>query len=87
MAHANCGAVAAAIKGGDAGKNLNHLLSYIQPAIDTSEDVDVVARRNAALSAKTLEEQSDILRRAADNDSVATATAFFNFTTGAVEFD
>ncbi len=88
MAHQNCGAVAAAIEGGDAGKNLNTLLSYIKPAIDPpGADVDEIARRNAQNSANRLISESDIIRNATENDGVKIVTAFFHFDDGAVEFD
>ncbi len=88
MAHQNCGAVRAAIEGGDAGKNLNHLMSFIQPALEPPEpEIDVVARRNARINADRLISESDIIRRATDNDGVRIVTAFFHFSNGAVEFD
>ena len=86
VAHENCGAVAAAVKGGDAGKNLNQLLGYIQPAIGDDEDLSAVARRHATISAQRLVDQSDILSQAVDNDGVVIITAYFHFTTGMVEF-
>ena len=56
MAHRSCGAVAAAIAGGDVTKSLQHLLAYIQPAVAGSDDADVdaVARLNAKLNAERL---------------------------------
>ena len=88
MAHQDCGAVAAAIDGSDAGKNLNTLLSYIKPAIDSpGADADAIARRNAQNSADRLIGESDIIRNATENDGVKIVTAFFHFDDGAVEFD
>lgn len=88
MAHQNCGAVSAAIEGGDGGKNLNHLMSYIQPALEPPElDVDVVARRNARNSAERLVNDSDIIRAATEKGGVKIATAFFHFSNGEVAFD
>jgi carbonic anhydrase len=87
MGHESCGAVGAAIKGGDAGHNLNRLLGYIQPAVEGSDDVSAVVRRNAVVSANRLIDQSNILSQAVDNDGVMIVTAFMHFTTGIVEFD
>jgi carbonic anhydrase len=92
LAHQCCGAVTAAIEGGDAGKNLNYLLSYIQPALeppgqDAIQDVDVVAKRNARISAERLVNESDIMRVATEEGGVKIVTAFFHFTNGEVEFD
>ncbi len=87
MGHESCGAVGAAIEGGDAGHNLNRLLGYIQPAVEGSDDVSTVVRRNAVVSANRLVERSNILSQAVDNDDVVIVTAFMHFTTGVVEFD
>ena len=88
MAHQSCGAVSAAIEGGDAGKHLNRLMSYILPALEPPEqDADVVARRNARISAERLINESDIIRAATGDDGVKIVTAFFHFSSGEVEFD
>ncbi|MCK9995692.1 MAG: carbonic anhydrase [Candidatus Krumholzibacteria bacterium] len=88
MAHENCGAVGAAIEGGDAGKHLNHLLSLIQPALEPPEkDADVIARRNTRVSADRMINESDILRSAVEKDDVKIVTAFFHFSNSEVEFD
>jgi carbonic anhydrase len=89
MAHESCGAVGAALEGGDAGKNLSHLLEHITPALETSgeRDANAVARRSARLNAERLISESEILRTAAQEDGLRIVTAFFHFTTGAVEFD
>ena len=50
-------------------------------------DVNAVARRNARLNAERLTSESEILRKAALQDGLRIVTAFFHFTTGAVEFD
>jgi len=88
MAHESCGAVGAAIAGGDAGKHLNRLLSHIQPALDPPDkDDSVIARRNAKVNAERMISESDILRSAVENDGVKVVTAFFHFSNGEVEFD
>ena len=87
MAHESCGAVAAAIEGGDAGKNLNTLLGYIQPVVGSADnDVNVVARSNARQSADRLLSESDIIRPAVESGDVEIVTAFFHFD-GEVEFE
>jgi len=89
LAHESCGAVGAALAGGDAGKNLNSLLGHIKPAIDApgENEVNTVARRNAQQQAEKLVADSDILRDAVENDGLRIVTAFHNFTSGAVDFD
>ncbi len=89
LAHENCGAVAAALEGADAGKNLNHLLEHITPALQASgeSDADAVARRSARLNAERLTAESSILREVALRDGLRIVTAFLSVSTGAVEFD
>ena len=89
MAHESCGAVAAAIEGGDAGKHLNHLLGFIQGAVASSEDksVDAVARVNARNSAAVLASESDIVRGAVDGQGVRIVTAVYALESGRVEFE
>lgn len=87
MAHQNCGAVAAAIAGDDASKNLTYLLEYIRPAVAGSDDgdIDAVAQLNAKLNAERLMAESDIIREAVENDGVRIATAFYYPGTGEIE--
>jgi carbonic anhydrase len=89
LAHESCGAVGAALEGGDAGKNLNRLLEHITPAVQAAgeRDVNAVARRNARLNAERLTSESEVLREATRQDDLQIVTAFFHLTTGAVEFD
>jgi carbonic anhydrase len=89
LAHESCGAVGAALAGGDAGKNLNRLLEHITPAVEASgdSDVNVVARHSARWNAARLTSESAILRDAVSHDGLRIVTAFHHFTTGAVEFD
>jgi carbonic anhydrase len=88
LAHENCGAVAAAIQGGDAGSNLNHLLEHIAPAVEAGEgrDADSVARLNARLNAERLTAESEILSKAVKEDGLEIIPAFFHLRTGEVEF-
>ena len=56
LGHESCGAVTAAIAGGDNGHNLNLLLAHIQPAISATDgaDVNTVVKKNAELTAGDL---------------------------------
>lgn len=88
LGHENCGAVGAALVGGDNGYNLNHLLAQIEPAKAQagSGDVNVVVKKNAELSAKDLYERSDILKGAVDKDKLKIVSAFYNLGNGKVDF-
>lgn len=89
MGHEGCGAVTAAINGGDAGNNLNHLLKHISPAIEASEDKSVtsVVKKNAELTAKELSNISEIIRNAAAEREIKIMSAFYNLESGKVDFE
>ena len=72
MGHSSCGAVGAAVQGGDAGPNLNHLVSFIAPAAQAHPggSVDDVGRENVRNSVRSLVESSDILASAAADGSL-----------------
>ena len=87
LGHQSCGAVTAAIGGGDNGHNLNHLLAHLQPAIHACDEtgVDAVVRQNAVETAKELASRSSIIGNAADGD-LEILPAWYVLETGAVEF-
>lgn len=88
MAHEKCGAVTAAVRGGDLGKNLKRLIGHIQPALESAErDIDAAARRNARISAERLVKESDIIRAATEKGGVQIITAFYHISNGKVVFD
>jgi len=88
LGHESCGAVTAAIAGGDNGHNLNHLLAHIAPAIAASKDqeVNAVVKVNASLTSSALAERSAIIRDARDNGGLKIAPAFYNLGSGKVDF-
>ena len=88
LAHQSCGAVTAAVAGGDNGKNLNHLLSHISPAIKASKDksVDAVANENAKLTAQDLISKSAIISNAVKENKVEIRSAFYQLADGKVVF-
>jgi carbonic anhydrase len=89
LGHESCGAVTAALEGGDPGENLSHLLAHIQPAVDASDekDVDATARHNAKLTADRLTGKSDIISRAVETDGLRIVSAFYQLESGSVDFD
>jgi len=89
LGHQSCGAVTAAINGGDNGYNLNHLLSHITPAIAACGDgatVTEVVKKNAQLTATDLLNRSSIIRTAVDNGTVQIIPAYYNLDSGKVDF-
>jgi len=89
LGHQSCGAVTAAVQGGDNGPNLNHLLEHIKPAIEQSVDpkaVDKVIRKNAELTVKIISKDSEIINKAVKNEKVKVLPAYYHLDSGKVEF-
>ena len=89
LGHQSCGAVTAAINGGDNGYNLNHLLSHITPALNASAEgatVNDVVKKNAELTAQELVNRSSIVRNAVESGGVEIVPAYYNLDTGKVDF-
>lgn len=88
VGHEGCGAVTAAISGGDAGKNLNYLLEYIAPALEASDDMtlNTVVKKNAELTAKRLFESSAIIKNSAGERDIKILSAYYNLKSGKVDF-
>jgi len=89
LAHQNCGAVAAAVAGGDNGYNLNRLLVQISPAIVASNDQasnNDVAKKNAELAVNELKSRSAIIRDAINAGAIDAVPAYYNLDTGRVDF-
>ena len=89
LGHQSCGAVTAAIGGGDNGYNLNHLLSHITPAISASEkgaEVNDVVKKNAKMNAEELKNRSDIIKNAVNDGKVKIVPAYYNLDSGKVDF-
>lgn len=88
LGHQSCGAVTAAVNGGDNGYNLNHLLSHIMPAISASgadADVNAVVKKNAELNAEELVSRSAIIKGAVDSGKLKIVPAYYHLDSGKVE--
>lgn len=89
LGHQSCGAVTAAVQGGNNGYNLNHLLSHIVPALHAVEgevDVNKIVKRNAELTAKELVDRSAIIRDAVTAGKLKIVPAYYNLDSGKVEY-
>lgn len=88
LGHQSCGAVTAALAGSKNGKNLDHLLNFIQPAIadSNSKDVDEVSHIHATLTTKQLTIESSIIAKAIENDALKIIPAFYSLESGQVDF-
>lgn len=88
LGHQSCGAVTAAVGGGDNGYNLNHLLSHITPAISASAEgasVNDVVRKNAEMTATELQTRSGIIRDAIAAGKLKIVPAYYHLDSGKVE--
>ena len=86
LGHESCGAVSAAMGGGDNGYNLNHLLAHISPALANirgKQTVEKVVKQNAKNNAKELEARSAIIGKA---KGLKIVPAYYNLDGGKVEF-
>lgn len=89
LGHQSCGAVTAAVNGGDLGYNLNHLLSHITPALAASSEgteVNEVVKTNARLTAQELVNRSAIVQKAVDEGQVKIVPAYYHLDNGKVSF-
>ncbi len=88
LGHEACGAVTAAINGGDMGYNLNHLLSHIVPALaaSASKDVNTVVKKNAELAARDIVRRSQLIQGELAGRDVKVIPAFYNLESGKVDF-
>lgn len=89
LGHQSCGAVTAAVSGGDNGYNLNHLLSHITPAISASDDgaeVNEVVKKNAELTVEELKNRSSIIKGAVESGKLEVVPAYYNLDSGRVDF-
>ncbi|PHI21489.1 carbonic anhydrase [Lewinellaceae bacterium SD302] len=88
LGHESCGAVTAAVNGGDNGYNLNHLLAHVAPALNASAEgatVNDVVKKNAEMTAKELVSRSAIIKGAVDSGKLKIVPAYYNLGSGKVD--
>jgi len=89
LGHQSCGAVTAAVNGGDNGYNINHLLAHITPAMNAVSEgasINEVVKVNARLTVAELTNRSNIIKEAVINGSVKIVPAYYNLDSGKVDF-
>jgi carbonic anhydrase len=88
LGHQSCGAVTAAIAGGNNGYNLNILLAQITPAIEKAGEnatVNTVVCKNVELVANDLKVRSSIIADAVNNADLEIVPAYYNLDSGKVD--
>ena len=89
MGHQSCGAVTAAVAGGDNGYNINHLLAHIAPAINACEagtEINEIVKKNATMVRDELVSRSAIIGDAVRSGKVEVVAAYYNLDSGKVDF-
>lgn len=96
MGHTKCGAVKAAIAGGNAGRNIGSLLECIAPAVQTTRDKhpdlngeelnDAVVRENVWTTIEDMLRGSAMMREFVSDGRVRIVGAVYNIETGRVEW-
>jgi len=89
LGHQSCGAVTAAVEGGDNGYNLNHLLSHITPSLSAAGEgaslIEVV-KKNDELTVEELKNRSAIISSAVKSGTIQILPAYYHLDSGTVEF-
>ncbi len=90
MGHENCGAITAAVEGGDAGSNhLNHLVHFMQPALSACGGnctINEVVKKNAEITAEELAAKSTIIQNEIKNGELKVFSAYYHLDSGKVDF-
>jgi carbonic anhydrase len=90
LGHERCGAVTAAVKGGEFPGHLPALMSALKPAVDkskggTGDAVDNAVLANVGLTAEQLRESKPILAELVEKGEIKIVGARYDLDTGAVE--
>lgn len=92
LGHERCGAVAAAVKGGEAPGHLKSLVGYIQPAVKKAKDIkggDLLndsIRGNVFNTVEKLSECEPILKELCESGKLKVVGAFYDLDSGTVQF-
>ena len=89
LGHQSCGAVTAAVSGGDNGHNLNHLLAHIEPSVSISKEgatINEIVKTNAKLNAKALVSRSSIIKNAVEKEGLKIISAYYHLDSGQINF-
>ncbi len=91
LGHTRCGAVAAAIEGGEHPGHLGHLVEAIRPAVEAAEDeraylLDRAVRENVVRVVAELEASRPVLAHLVQEETLSIVGAVYTLETGRVEF-
>jgi carbonic anhydrase len=91
LGHTRCGAVAAAVEGGEHPGHLGHLVEAIRPAVEKAEDdpayvLDRAVRENVVRVVAELEASTPVLAHLVQGETRSIVGAVYTLETGRVEF-
>jgi carbonic anhydrase len=85
MGHSGCGAVTAAIQGGEVPGQIAKLFPHIQPAVEKAgPDLEAAVRANVLIQVERLLKASPLLRGLIEKDTLQVAAGCFDMRTGIV---
>ncbi|MDD4903136.1 MAG: carbonic anhydrase [Candidatus Bipolaricaulis sp.] len=90
LGHSRCGAVGAAVRGGNAATHMGGILASLQPAIEATvalpgDPVANAAREHVRRLVAGLAARSPVLRGRMDAETLTVVGAYYDLDTGAVE--
>jgi len=90
LTHSNCGAVKAAIEGGEAKGHLSSITSIIRKALDevktkSGDLLDNTIRANATLTSEKLKMSEPILIELVNDGKLKVVSAYYHLSSGKVE--
>ena len=90
VGHEKCGAVSAAVAGGEAPGHIRSVVEALEPAVEQAKNlpgdkVDNTVRANAQRVAEILTHVEPILKEAVDNGKLMVVTARYDLATGRLE--
>jgi carbonic anhydrase len=91
MGHSRCGAVTAAVEGGEASGHFPSILAALAPAVERAKDrpgdvVDAAARENVKSIVATLESGEGVLKNLVDRGALRVVGVFYDIERGVAEF-
>lgn len=90
VGHEKCGAVSAAVAGGEAPGHIHSLIESIEPAVEeakkqSGDRIDNTVRANAQRNAEILARVEPILKEAVHNNNLTVVAARYDLGTGQIE--
>ena len=89
LGHTNCGAVTAAVEGGDAGGKIQSIVNEIEPSVQKAKDADAEDVLSKAIEINVMNSvdkilSSDIINELMEEDKVEVVGGVYDINTGAI---